>query len=70
MIRRQANIATDGPVALFGVDQKIRACIQDLWMALPRDQANTEVFESHFRRLIDRAIEDFKEDMEQFPNNQ
>jgi len=54
---------------LFGpgqVDQMIRQAIHFCWMALPKDRRNAEELEKQIRRLVDRALEDFREDSEQF----
>lgn len=55
-----------GGAALSGVDQRIRECLQMLWLALPKDNANLDVLESQFNRLVTRALKDFREDSEQF----
>ena len=67
MIRRQPNINRDVAIAISGVDQRIRDAIQNLWLALPREEATITNLEEHFRRLVDRAIRDLKEDMNYFP---
>ena len=54
-------------VAISSVDQGIRECLQALWLALPSEQANVEGLELNFNRLTDRAVRDFKEDLELFP---
>jgi len=53
--------------ALSGVDQQLRECLQRLWILLPRDRANAEELETHFRRLTGRALEDFLDDLKHFP---
>ena len=64
MIRRNPSTRKDGAAAVSGVDQKIRECVQLLWLALPSNQANLENLETLFRRSVDRAIKDFREDTE------
>ncbi len=48
------------------VDQTIRQAIQACWMALPKDKRNVEEVESQVRRLVDRALEDLREDRQAF----
>ena len=52
---------------ISSVDQGLRECLQVLWLALPRDRANEEELEINFKRLADRAVRDFKEDLTLFP---
>ena len=66
MLRRRPDIMKDGAVGFFGVDQKLRTCIQELWMTLPQDQASPETLKRHFQRLSQRALEDFTEDLNEF----
>lgn len=54
---------------MFGpghVDQTARAAIQACWMALPKDRRNPDELEKQVRRIVDRALRDFREDSEQF----
>ena len=56
--------------SLFGpgqVDQAIRQALQMCWMMLPKEQQTPDQVEAHFRRLIDRALEDLREDWTTFP---
>ena len=62
MIRRNPSTRKDSAAAVSGVDQRIRECVQLLWLALPSNEANLESLEPLFRRSVDRAIKDFKED--------
>jgi hypothetical protein len=48
------------------VDQQIRQAIQFCWMALPPEQQNVEEVEKQIRRIVDRALRDFKEDSASF----
>jgi hypothetical protein len=55
--------------AMFGpghVDQTIRQAIQVCWMALPKEKRTVDEVERQIRRLVDRAIKDFREDGEMF----
>ena len=47
-------------------DQMLRQAMQLCWMALPEDRRNAEEFERQIRRLVDRAVKDFREDQEAF----
>ena len=54
---------------MFGpgqIDQMIRQGIQFCWMALPKDRRNADELEKQVRRIVDRALNDFREDLEQF----
>ena len=52
---------------ISNVDQKIRSGIQDMWLALP-EEANFDDLKRNIDRLVDRALENFKEDLESFNN--
>ena len=53
---------------VLNVDQKIRASIQEMWVALP-DDATYEDLRHQIDRLVTRALENFREDLHAFPNN-
>ncbi len=44
------------------VDCFIRQALQFCWMALPQDRKNVEELECQFRRIVERALSDFRED--------
>ncbi|MGD0139710.1 MAG: hypothetical protein ABSD28_12600 [Tepidisphaeraceae bacterium] len=48
------------------VDHAIRQTIQFCWMSLPRKRKNIDELEKQVRRILDRALRDFREDSEQF----
>ena len=48
------------------IDQMIRQGIHFCWMALPKDRKNADELETQIRRIVDRALKDFREDQEQF----
>jgi hypothetical protein len=52
-----------GPTA---VDNAIRQAVSLCWMFLPEDKRNMEEVEQQLRRLLDRAIENAKEDVAAF----
>ena len=64
---RPATSARDAVAAISGVDQRLRECLQVLWLALPRDRTDTAELDTQFRRLVDRALADFHEDLQHFP---
>jgi hypothetical protein len=54
---------------MFGpghVDQTVRSAIQACWMALPKDRRNVDEVEREVRRIVDRAIANFREDAAAF----
>ena len=54
---------------LFGpghVDQLVRQAIQQCWMLLAKEKRTPEALESQLRRLVDRALKDFREDLDAF----
>ena len=53
-------------MAPIQVDQSIRAAIQFCWMALPKEKRNIEEVERQIRRLVDRALENLREDATAF----
>lgn len=44
------------------VDQAIRTAIHECWHALPPHRQNLEQVEQVFRRLVDRALDELRED--------
>ena len=61
--------AADKMADFFGpgqVDQTIRQAIHFCWMALPKDRRNPDELETQVRRIVDRALKDFREDSAQF----
>jgi hypothetical protein len=54
---------------LFGpgqIDQSIRQAVQFCWVALPKERRTVEELEKQLRRLLERALKDFREDREAF----
>lgn len=54
---------------MFGpgqVDQSIRQALQMCWMMLPDDKKTPEELEAAIRRIVDRAIANFRDDFETF----
>ena len=55
--------------SMFGpgqVDQQIRQAIQMCWMMLPEDKKTVAELELQVRRILDRAIEDLRNDASAF----
>ena len=48
------------------VDHSVRQAIQMCWMMLPSDRRNVDELERQFRRIVDRALKDLREDGEAF----
>ena len=48
------------------VDQAVRQAIHFCWMTLPKDRRNVDEVERQIRRILDRALRDFREDSEAF----
>jgi hypothetical protein len=54
---------------MFGpqsVDQAIRQAISTCWMVLPDDKKNVACVEAEIRRIVDRALENLREDSKAF----
>lgn len=54
---------------LFGpgqIDQLIRQAIQFCWMGLPKEKQNVDEMERQIRRIVDRALRDFRDDRVEF----
>jgi len=67
MINSKISSNKRSQTIISNVDQKIRSGIQDMWLALPED-ADFEDLKRHIDRLVSRALDNFKEDLENFPN--
>jgi hypothetical protein len=52
------------------VDQAIRQAVQLCWMALPRQRRSPDELERQIRRIVDRALKDFREDSQAFARPQ
>jgi len=49
-----------------GIDQFIRQAIQQCWMLLAKEKRTPEELETQIRRLVDRALRDFRDDLDVF----
>ncbi len=47
-------------------DQDIRHAIKSIWVVLPEEMRNVNEVERQIRRLVDRALRDFRDDFEEF----
>lgn len=59
----------DKMAEMFGpgqVDQLIRQGVHFCWMALPKARRNADEVDKEIRRIVDRALKDFREDQEHF----
>ena len=48
------------------VDESVRQALQMCWMMLPNDRRNADELERQFRRIVERAIKDMREDDQAF----
>ncbi len=48
------------------IDQSVRQAIQMCWMMLPDDGKKVEELEKQFRRIVDRALKDLRDDADAF----
>ena len=60
---RQMMAAMMGP---GHVDQSIRMAVHHCWMMLPEDKKTSAELERQLKRILERAIADFTEDMKEF----
>ena len=54
---------------IFGpaqIDHQIRQAVQFCWMALPKDRRTIDELESQIKRIVERALKDFREDNQAF----
>jgi len=61
--------AADRMADVFGpgqIDQTIRQAIHFCWMMLPKDRRTVDELENQIRRIVDRALRDYREDSEAF----
>lgn len=48
------------------IDQAIRQAIHWCWMGLPKERKSVDEVERQIRRMVDRALKDFREDSAAF----
>lgn len=47
-------------------DQSVRQALQMCWLTLPAERKTVDEVESQFRRLVDRALKDMRDDYDAF----
>lgn len=65
----EGDDAAEEMAAVFGpaqIDHQIRQAIQFCWMGLPKERRSIAEVESQIRRIVERALKDFREDREAF----
>jgi hypothetical protein len=65
----QGEEAAERMSEVFGpgqIDHMIRQAIQFCWMSLPKERRTVEELEQQIRRIVDRALKDFREDRQAF----
>jgi hypothetical protein len=61
--------ADERMAAIFGpahIDTSIRQAIQFCWMSLPKDKRTADELEQQIRRIVERALKDFRDDRQAF----
>jgi hypothetical protein len=61
--------AAENVADFFGphqVDQSVRQALQVCWMSLPKERRTSKELEKQIRRLVARALKDFREDRKAF----
>jgi len=48
------------------VDQSVRHALQMCWMIIPKEKRNVDELEQQFRRIVDRALKNMREDDQAF----
>ena len=48
------------------IDQTVRQAIQFCWMGLPKERRNPDELEKQIRRIVERALKDFRDDLDAF----
>ena len=48
------------------IDQSVRQAMQFCWLMLPENAKTVDELERQFRRIVDRAIKDLREDADAF----
>lgn len=54
---------------MFGpgqIDQMVRQAIQFCWIGLPKERRSVDEVEAQVRRIVERALRDFRKDREAF----
>ena len=65
----EGDDAADRMAEMFGpaqIDQSIRQAVQICWMGLPKERRSVDEVEAQVRRIVERALRDFREDRKAF----
>jgi hypothetical protein len=68
-LENEGGDAAERMADVFGpshVDHMIRQAVQHCWMSLAKERRSTDEVERQIRRLVDRALKDFREDRQAF----
>lgn len=69
MFKSDDEGAADRMAEMLGpgqIDHQIRQAIQWCWMELPKERRTVEEVEAQIRRIVDRALKDFRDDSAAF----
>jgi hypothetical protein len=61
--------AAERMAGMFGpaqIDHMIRQAVQFCWMGLPKERRSIEEVEAQIRRIVERALRDFRQDRQAF----
>jgi hypothetical protein len=61
--------AAERMAEMFGpaqVDTTIRHAVEYCWMSLPKDKRSVDELDHQVRRIVERALKDFREDRQAF----
>ena len=67
--RGDAEKAVEQMADFFGpqqIDQFVRQAVHCCWVSLPKGKRNPEELEKQMRRIVERALRDFREDFVAF----
>jgi hypothetical protein len=65
----EGDDAAERMAEMFGpgqIDHQIRQAIRFCWIGLPRERRSVAEVETQIRRLVERALKDFREDYKAF----
>jgi hypothetical protein len=65
----EGDDAADRMAEMFGpaqIDHMIRQAVQFCWMGLPKERRSVDEVEAQVRRIVERALRDFREDRQAF----
>jgi hypothetical protein len=68
-LESESGDAAERAADVFGpshIDHMIRQAVQFCWMSLPKERRTAEELDQQIRRLVDRALKDFREDRQAF----